>query len=203
MASDNFDPVPACFSGVQWLPIPRLERIVLEKLRRLEKHLGTTITLPIPVEEMIEEVERIPVEAFEGSDRFPADVLGAYDFRGKVMFVREDIEHVGRKRFTQAHEYGHFVLHSGHFLQGVFDFFGSDDEGSVQLFREQSSTRNKLEYQANKFASHFLMPTHLVKELIDPLQRSVSIDELQRMLSSQAQVSLTAAGIRLRDFGLS
>lgn len=203
MPTDNFDPIPACFSGVQWLPIPRLERIVLEKLGRLERHLGTTISLPIPVEEMIEEVERIPVEAFEGSDRFPLDVLGAYDFRGKVMFVREDVEHLGRKRFTQAHEYGHFVLHSGHFLQGVFDFFGEDNEGSVQLFREHSSTRNKLEWQANKFASHFLMPTHLVKELIDPLQRNASFDELQRLLSGRAEVSLQAAGIRLRDFGLS
>lgn len=197
---EKLDPVPACFSGVQFLPVERLERIVLEKLQKFERHKGTPVAFPIPIEDMIEEVEKIPIEAFEGSAQFPLDVLGAYDFKRKVMFVREDIEHAGRKRFTQAHEYGHFVLHSPHFIQQVFDFYAEDEPGEIQLLRSGERTRNILEWQANQFASHFLMPTHLIKAALGVLRHDALEDDLQRLLSEQANVSLQAASIRLKNF---
>lgn len=197
----QFDPVPACFCGVEFLPLPRLERIVLDRLSKFERHQKIAPAFPIDIETMVEVVEEIQVHYFDGNTEFEHEVLGAYDFTQKKMFVRESIDHEGRRRFTWAHEYGHVVLHSGHFLQQVFDFFENSNDGSVQLHRGTSDTRNKLEWQANQFASHILMPTHLVTETLGSRKSSLSEDELVSELATLAVVSKHASRIRLSQLG--
>lgn len=195
----EFDPVPACFCGVQFLPVARLERIVRDKLARFERETGTRSSLPIDIESLVEIMEKIEVEYFDDTHpEFESDVLGAYDFSADKLFMRESIPHDGRRRFTWAHEYGHFVLHKPHFLQAVFDFFNEPTSPVVQLHRGEGATRNKLESQANMFASHILMPTALVSQLFSG--GWASIEEAARMLSSEANVSLQSARIRLENF---
>jgi Zn-dependent peptidase ImmA (M78 family) len=195
----EFDPVPACFCGVQFLPVARLERIVRDKLVRFERETGTKPSLPIDIEALVEIMEKVEVEYFSNEHpEFEADVLGAYDFSRDKMFVRDSIPHEGRRRFTWAHEYGHYILHRPHFMQGVFDFFAESPEVVVQLHRGEGCTRNKLESQANMFASHILMPTAHVSQLF--AQGWPPLEEAVRTLSGEASVSLQAARIRLENF---
>ncbi|MBS1705298.1 MAG: ImmA/IrrE family metallo-endopeptidase [Armatimonadetes bacterium] len=195
----EFDPVPACFCGVQFLPVARLERIVRDKLVRFERETGTRPALPIDIESLVEIMEKIEVEYFDDDHpEFEPDFLGAYDFSRDKMFVRESIPHEGRRRFTWAHEYGHYILHKPHFLQGVFDFYTESSKAVVQLHRGEGGTRNKLESQANMFASHILMPTAFVSQLF--AGGWASIEEASRTLSAAADVSLQSARIRLENF---
>lgn len=196
----TFDPVPACFTGVGFLPIPRLERVVAARLRKLEETTGKKPTLPIDIEALVEIVEQIEVSYFGDESEFGADVLGAYDFSQKRMFIRESIDNPGRRRFTWAHEYGHVVLHGPYYLQQVFDFFDAGEDGRMQLHRGLASTRNKLEWQANLFAGHILMPTHLVRYALGG--NASGVENLVDELAERAEVSRQAARIRLEQLGL-
>ncbi len=195
----EFDPVPACFCGVPFLAPARLERIVRDKLARFERETGTRPSFPIDIESLVEIMEKIEVEYFDDCHpEFDSDVLGAYDFSADKLFVRESIPHDGRRRFTWAHEYGHFVLHKPHFLQGVFDFFNESSNPVVQLHRGEGSTRNRLESQANMFASYILMPSAHISQLFT--SGWTSIEEASRTLANVANVSLQSARIRLENF---
>jgi Zn-dependent peptidase ImmA (M78 family) len=87
----------------------------------------------------------------------------------------------GRSRMTLAHELGHLVMHPG----------------ASKLRSDFPPTANKLkpyesaEWQANKFASLFLMPIHVIRELTSPSQ-----------ISESCQVSLQAAQIRFSELGI-
>jgi Zn-dependent peptidase ImmA (M78 family) len=61
-----------------------------------------------------------------------------------------------RRRFTIAHEIGHFVLHRDLIGDGIVD---------DALYR--SSLSDVIEAQANKFASQLLMPEFLLERAID------------------------------------
>lgn len=201
--AEAFDPIPDCFCKVDFLPIPRLERIVYERLNRFQKETKMPIQFPIDIETLVEVVEKIEVVFFDGEEEFSHDVLGAYDFTQRKLFIRETIDNVGRRRFTWAHEYGHFVLHSPHFLQQTFRLFDDSREsvGAVQLNRGRIDTRNKLEWQANQFASHILMPTHLIIEKLESMRMKRPAEDLVHQLSTIAEVSLQASRIRLEQMG--
>jgi Zn-dependent peptidase ImmA (M78 family) len=198
--SQTFDPVPACFCGVQFLPEPRLERIVLDRLSLYERKKSTKIKAPIDIEEMVETVEAIRIVLIEPSHQFDDNVLGAYDFEEDKLYLRDDCGSEVRRRFTLAHEYGHFVLHRPHFLQQVFDFYSDANKGKVQLHRGSLDKRNQLEVQANMFASHFLMPTGLVKDFVRA-RPSHQPDEVVHEVAGAFCVSRQAATIRLEHLG--
>ena len=70
--------------------------------------------------------------------------------------------HENRKRFTVAHEIGHFVLH-----KDVLDenkHIVDNREGNTTLYRDENIPGH-LETEANKFAASILMPTDLIKRL--------------------------------------
>jgi Zn-dependent peptidase ImmA (M78 family) len=85
-----------------------------------------------------------------------------------------------RKRFTVAHEVGHFVLHRNQIGESL-----TDDE----LYRSGLSTRQ--EAQANRFAADILMPKDLILKTINRLG-----DDPQ-VLASEFKVSEAAMRIRL------
>lgn len=87
----------------------------------------------------------------------------------------------GRSRMTLAHELGHLVMHPGASKLRT-DFLSSTN----QLKPFESA-----EWQANKFASLFLMPLHIVREFQNASQ-----------LSESCRVSLQAAQIRMSELHL-
>ena len=99
---------------------------------------------------------------------------------GYAIYVNEKHPEV-RRRFTIAHEIGHFCLHK--------DLIG---DGIVEdaLWRADNLS-NKIEAQANRFAANLLMPWHLIERAND--NGVVDIRDLARAFN----VSKDAMSIRL------
>ena len=71
------------------------------------------------------------------------------------IFVNKDIDNIGRKHFTIAHELGHYFL--SHNLHSNLGFCTNND------IAEEEYQKNPIEREANYFASCFLMPKEKVK----------------------------------------
>ncbi len=104
-----------------------------------------------------------------------------------VISVNTRINDEGRKNFTTAHEIGHFCMDS----LDRNDFYCSRD--SIESFRK---TIQPMELRANEFAAELLMPTSLVKPLIQT--RDLGWDQI-KSLTTLSQTSLTATAIRFID----
>jgi Zn-dependent peptidase ImmA (M78 family) len=105
---------------------------------------------------------------------------------GYVVVVRAD-DPPTRKRFTVAHEIGHFVLHTRRphthekmRYESPTDYFLDDPEALRQ------------EGEANRFARELLMPRHILKaERI----------HCPHQLAARCRVSVAAAEVRLSEIG--
>lgn len=85
-----------------------------------------------------------------------------------------------RRRFTIAHEIGHFILHKDDIGDGIVD------DG---LYR--SKLAGKKETQANQFAAELLMPWHLINKAMGDGNKTV------QALANVLNVSISAMSIRL------
>ena len=80
-----------------------------------------------------------------------------YGKRGKALItVNSNLTYVPRKRFTIAHELGHYIL--GHNRKEV----AHDNQASMEFYKSGSQ-----ETEANQFASELLMPTSVFLEYIE------------------------------------
>lgn len=141
--------------------------------------------------------------------KFPLDIISLLDLEGFII-IKEDIDglsgaiyvdsdkdikaiivnknhSVARRRFTLAHEYGHYILHNG--TGGVY---AHRDDSAYDRFSNK-------ELDANSFAAQLLMPASEVHELI----KDIKYNSL-RILAMQEKfgVSKEAATNRLRNMGL-
>lgn len=111
-----------------------------------------------------------------------------------TIYVKHD-DPPNRKRFTIAHELGHYFLHLKYKKED--ETFVDKD---INFFRgkatESSENRNK-EVEANRFAAELLMPADFIKREWDNSNvRSVDF------LAKKFQVSPSAMGYRLVNLGL-
>lgn len=121
-------------------------------------------------------------------ERFGAPTSGSVfwsnDKQQWVIELRAE-ESPTRKRYTLAHELGHYELHLDHGRRHRSD----------ALHRADSSALPSLERQANSFAADLLMPRDVV---IDLWQKGQTVETL----ASQFQVSRAAMRWRLHNLGL-
>jgi len=101
---------------------------------------------------------------------------------------------IPRRRFTIAHELGHYELHrdqSDLFVDKQF------------IYRSQNSSdtpvKKEMEHEANLFASSILMPTSLLRREIEKYDIS---EEGIKQLAEVFKVSTTAMSIRISSLGL-
>jgi len=99
---------------------------------------------------------------------------------GYAIYVNAN-HHLNRRRFTIAHEIGHFILHRERIGDGIVE---------DALLRADGFS-NFLEAQANRKAADILMPWHLIKRYQDDGYDGV--EELARKF----QVSFDAMSIRI------
>jgi Zn-dependent peptidase ImmA (M78 family) len=105
-------------------------------------------------------------------------------------------EHFGTEQFTLAHEVGHWELHvfDSDLLQGLLI-----GENLSKAFVCRNNQKDRMEIQANIFASHLLMP----RRLLLPAMQGVKIDwPLLYDLRDHFQVSITALCKRLEALGV-
>lgn len=90
-----------------------------------------------------------------------------------------------RKRFTIAHELGHFKAHANEDLHC--------HENDIDI----AYTSKLREREANRFATELLMPKNLVKPLV--LQNDIGISTIQT-IAKTFQTSFTSSAIRFMEF---
>ncbi len=107
-----------------------------------------------------------------------------------VITVSTSIRDIGRKRFSLAHELGHFELHRG---EKGLSICLSKDIGELA----GPKPTHDLEGEANEFASSFLMPKRFFAPLCGEAEPSI---ELIAKLSKDFSTSLTATALRYLKF---
>ena len=98
------------------------------------------------------------------------------------IIYNETIRSQGRRNFTLAHELGHYLLHRHANPRGL--------ECTNRNMADWDEGRNRIEGEANTFASYLLMPLDDFREKIKG--RAIDIDVMTELADRYA-VSLTAA----------
>lgn len=154
---------------------------------------------------------------FAERDVFDANgfvVLGSANFSRRVIVINSHSRET-RERFTIAHEIGHFQLNHEQYLLAE-----SIIEQDLRITRErrESSSHERLEYQANAFSAELLLPdyeflkktAHFRRDLdmrdrghgyiyVDNQHLNYSIyDELLVRLSNYFEVSKTAIEVKFK-----
>ncbi|PHS06171.1 MAG: hypothetical protein COA78_14545 [Blastopirellula sp.] len=110
-------------------------------------------------------------------------------FRGEKgwgILYNKDIRSTGRINYTQAHEFGHYLLHREQFPEGL--------SCNEQDFIRWESDYRQIEFQANQFAANLLMPLDDYRRQIAPALK-VDLDMIGGM-ADRYEVSLMAALLR-------
>lgn len=150
-------------------------------------------SIPVNIEAMIRSFD---IELDKNSN-LPEGVLGEISKDGdryKISIKKTD--HYYRKRFTMAHELGHFVLHKDKIGNGI------DDSENYRTLRRTNSAVGVLEEkEANSFAANILMPEDLVVQYAK--ERGVFVgndneqEEALQEIATAFQVSKAAMEIRI------
>jgi len=159
---------------------PLRKRQIWDAARQLRTSFGGTTT-HFPILEFLEfELPKVWGDFYFGTKEI--DEMGddhGWTFPDRAaIFLREDIYQGlkagrGRDRFTAAHELGHLVLHNCALARS------RRPSGELPLFRDS-------EWQADNFASEFLMPVEVVRNHPDPY-----------IIAAECGVSEQAASMRL------
>ena len=155
----------------------------------------------------------------------PPEQLGIFSFKeGQITLSNTLRGDKNRKRFTLAHEIGHFMLHSDLFENNLLASFGETDNTLANRIPVSGDELGWLEHHANHFAACILMPRERVidqfKELWDeylgyyyggwpePLVWDKYDDDVMRKnlrllheLSEEFEVSVEAMKWRLKSLG--
>jgi hypothetical protein len=128
---------------------------------------------------------------FEERTDFPDGVYGALFRSGNCfgILVSTGCPGDGHRRFTIAHELGHYHL-PGH-VERLFPDEG--DGNAVSLGGHFRGKKDPLEVEADYFANELLMPERLVRPLVRRLGNGVSAIST---LANEFRTSMSAAAIR-------
>lgn len=118
---------------------------------------------------------------------FPEEISGVFFKKdGKLLLGVNEKEPENRRRFTIAHEIGHYVLHPSSLLHY--------DRPEAVHFRAKNILGPE-EREANYFAAELLMPEELLTKCI-----AAGMDSVPE-LASRFKVSEEAMGYRLANLG--
>lgn len=168
--------------------------IIRARAEELLRQAGT-FSAPVDVESIAQNLGLvISPEPFEG------DMSGCLVRRsGARPVIGVNSTHAPtRKRFTIAHEIGHYLLHSGSV------YLDRESSFRVNLRDSRSSTgEDAIEREANSFAAELLMPKVLV---LGDLPGQINIQDPQGMefvhnLARKYEVSPQAMSYRLMNLG--
>lgn len=121
---------------------------------------------------------------------FSEDVSGVFFRKGSELIIGvNEHHHEHRRRFTVAHEIGHYLLHSSETLH--YDTKAQLDE----IYFRADSISNSDEIEANHFAAELLMPEDIVHKCIQSGIQSIPD------LAERFNVSEYAMRYRLTNLG--
>lgn len=202
--------------------VPYLEKEEIESksLEILELHQNDSVMSPI--EKICSELNdngSLEIKFVDdlGADSTGFEILGKVQFDPDKIFIKKGQENYHRKRFTIAHELGHYFLNHEKYLEG--EFYSQKDEEENYLNSINSLDIKRLEWQANYFASCLLLPREqFLKEFFKLYEKENLVDKsfgilyvdnqscnldtfyrLTNQLRSMFQVSRQVIEIRLKE----
>ncbi|MGF6273863.1 Zn-dependent peptidase ImmA (M78 family)/transcriptional regulator with XRE-family HTH domain [Massilia sp. UYP11] len=156
-------------------PATHVKRSAAEGVAAVRAHLGHRgQELPYDV---FGDCRRLGIHVFRRrlGDSNISGLFIVHPVAGKCVLVNSS-EDMYRQRFSAAHELAHALF----------------DAGTVARVSLRSEGSNPLERHANAFASEYLMPTHLLRQL--PKLSALSDDEIKRW-ANHFKVSCDALGV--------
>ena len=173
----------------------RRQRQIEELANRVLRDAGIQ-EAPVKVED-IAKAHNITIKNYD----LGADVSGVLVLKeGKATIGVNPNDQQVRKRFTIAHELGHYFLE--HQRGGLF--VDSHKKHFAVMYRDaQSSTGEILqEQEANAFAAALLMPRSLLEAKTRKFNFDLTDESDLKNLARQFQVSSQAMAIRIANLGL-
>jgi Zn-dependent peptidase ImmA (M78 family) len=167
-------------------------KLINSKVHAILKALPE-INLPIKIEELAK-LRGLKVMPYPLGD----DVSG-------LLSIKDGIGTIGynqnepkvRRRFTIAHELGHYELHkekSDLFVDKQF-IYRSQNSGNTPA-------NQTMEQEANYFASAILIPTNQLRKAIENANMDLATEEATKELAKIFEVSTTAMFIRISSLGM-
>jgi Zn-dependent peptidase ImmA (M78 family) len=167
----------------------RIEKITINLLEEYN-----TTELPIQIDHLI--AKRNLTIKYSDLGEGVSGVLLISNENGVIGVNDSDSEE--RKRFTKAHEFGHYELHRNN-----KDLF-INKKGFTLLFRDEKSTIGefKIEQEANSFAAAILMPEKYIIQEVEKNNYDLYEDECIKKLAKTFKVSTTAMTYRIANLNL-
>jgi hypothetical protein len=165
-------------SKAPYLSDAQIEHEAAQLLAEYAKARSVVLTPRIPIEDIVEKHLKLGVE-FDDMHRLlnhprsgpgaDPDILGAIFFGERRIAIDESLDpeenpsKEGRYRFTLAHEGGgHWCLHRHLFDSGTGQSALFDVPATPPVVCRSSQAKERIEWQADYFASCLLMPRRLV-----------------------------------------
>ena len=142
------------------IPKKDIETAANQVLKNYQNKIGESLSAPIPVFEIIEFLEYDIDLRTDGIYEDP-NYLGGLHLDEKLVVINENLtEQEGRMYFTAAHEIGHIILHVPILMEEMEkeNILCRQDEGI------EGTKKNPIEWQADAFAAHLLMPRDMVND---------------------------------------
>jgi Zn-dependent peptidase ImmA (M78 family) len=157
--------------------------------------------------------------SFEFDFDLENNTLGKIEFDPLAIKITKSLRgDIARWRFTLAHEVGHLILHYK-LLKDKLEERSDNDNSLSYKYHTSEMTSKRLEFQANVFASHLLLPINSLFEVVEkyfieerihkkqlywdnqPVNQQLVLTLLNR-ISQIFLVSIEVARIRLIALGL-
>ena len=198
---------------VPYLADEAIERDSVSLIKEYEHARGVTTEPPIPIDDILENHLKLRIEFDDLHARHnvprpengQTDILGAIYGDGSI-FIDESLDpeenpvREGRYRFTLAHEGGgHWRLHQ-HLIKedtAQASLFGND--GAPKFICRSSQAKERVEWQADFYASCLLMPRKMVFAVWDEFFP----DRKQRVLQPKTPIEHSFVEIPKYGFQLS
>jgi hypothetical protein len=194
---------------VPYLSRPQIRRAAAVLLDGYSARFTPVTAPPVPVEEILEIHLGLTLEIADLRELFGVgDVLGAIWMGGRTVRIDASLDPsdhpalLGRYRYTQAHEAGHWCLHRRLFLR---------DAAAPAFVCRSGHAKRPVEWQADYFAAQLLMPSHLLRAAWEEWHGSlcpaafddpVAAEQFVRPLAHRFEVSAEPMRIRLEELEL-
>ena len=198
---------------VPYLADEAIERDSVSLIEEFEHARGVTIEPPIPIEDILEKHLKLRIEFDDLHARHnvprpengQTDILGAIYGDGSI-FIDESLDpeenpvREGRYRFTLAHEGGgHWRLHQHLIKEDTAQASLFGDDGAPKFICRSSQAKERVEWQADFYASCLLMPRKMVFAVWDEFFP----DRKKRVLQPQTPIEHSFVEIPKYGFQLS
>ncbi|TNC09050.1 ImmA/IrrE family metallo-endopeptidase [Methylobacterium terricola] len=143
------------------MPVSRTDIANAGSPEALAKHIlqaEPDLSVPVPIQELCARLGILGIETFDTEEFEGGLVTDAKRSVGTILAKRGGEP---RRRFTIAHELGHFLM--AHHVPDRPGRFLCKSSDLLRLTAKPGDPRQRMEMEANRFASLVLMPPHLLR----------------------------------------